>query len=165
MPGFQFDTSWVFLSIFLFWAGAFEIAPQRFPDQGALFDGLVGTVVVLLYFLGVLIHEGGHKLAGWMTGCFYEGNLLTIWGGIPREAMSFEARDSRDRIVRMGGPIFNLILAFPLFHFASRLASHPDPSFRGPGESSSRSDQHDPVPSVRYGCRASRRREPGNRCT
>ncbi len=113
--------------MFLFWAGAFEIAPLRFPDQGVLFDGLAGTVIVLLYFLGVLIHEGGHKVAGWMTGRFYEGNLLTIWGGIPREAMSFESKDSRDHIVRMGGPIFNLISAFPLFHFASQLASHPNP--------------------------------------
>lgn len=125
MPGFQFDTSWVFLSMFLFWAGAFEIAPHRFQDQGPLFDGLVGMIVVLLYFLCVLVHEGGHKIAAWATGSFYEGNLLTIWGGVPREALSFGAPDARDRIVRMGGPMLNLIAAFLLFHFASQLsASH-----------------------------------------
>lgn len=125
--GFHFDGSWVFLSLFLFWAGAFEMAPVHYPDQGMLFDGIVGCIVILVYFLCVLIHEGGHKFFSKVFRRFYDGNQLTIWGGVPNEADSFVMSDPRDRIVRMGGPLFNLLIGVALHQLDHSIRQHPDP--------------------------------------
>lgn len=126
VSGFQFDGSWVFLALFLFWAGAFELGPTQYPGQGIFFDGLIGIVIILLYFFSVLLHEGGHKLASRLLGRFYDGHQLTIWGGVPREAESFLPTQSSDMILRMGGPLSNLLAAL-LFHVGySRLSGHPE---------------------------------------
>ncbi len=125
--GFRFDGSWVFLSLFLFWAGAFEMAPTHYPGQGVLFDGIVGGIVILVYFLCVLIHESGHKLFSKIFRRFYDGNQLTVWGGVPREAESFMGTDPGDRMVRMGGPLFNLATGIALHHLDASIRLHPDP--------------------------------------
>ncbi|MHB1605873.1 MAG: zinc metalloprotease [Leptospirales bacterium] len=103
------------------------MAPTYYPGQGMLFDGIVGLIVILVYFLCVLIHEGGHKLFSILFNRFYDGNQLTIWGGVPKESDSFTLSDPRDRIVRMGGPIFNLLIGVVLHHLDSSIRQHPDP--------------------------------------
>lgn len=113
--GFQFDSSWVFLVLFLFWAGAFELAPTQYSGQGPFFDGMIGGIIILIYFFCVLLHESGHKLFARMTGRFYDGHQLSIWGGIPRETESFLPADAGEMVVRMGGPLFNLMAGL-LFH-------------------------------------------------
>ena len=131
VSGFQIDGSWVFLSLFLFWSGAFELAPTQYPGEGFTFDGLIGVVVIFIYFFSVLLHEGGHKLMAFLSGRFYDGHQLTIWGGIPREAESYLPASSGDMILRMGGPLSNL-LAGLVFHLGySHLAAHPEGLFGG----------------------------------
>ena len=131
VSGFQFDGSWVFLSLFLFWAGAFELGPTQYPGQGIFFDGMIGVVIILLYFFSVLLHEGGHKLVALLLGRFYDGHQLTIWGGLPREAESFLPTRSGNMILRMGGPLSNLLAAL-LFHVGySHLSAHPEGMFGG----------------------------------
>ncbi len=125
--GFRFDGSWVFLSLFFFWAGAFEMAPVHYPGQGMFFDFFVGVIVILIYFLCVLIHEGGHKLSAKIFRRFYDGNQLTIWGGVPREAESFTAVDPKDRIIRMAGPLLNLAFGIALHHLDASIRQNPDP--------------------------------------
>lgn len=131
VSGFQIDSSWVFLSLFLFWSGAFELAPTQYPGQGVFFDGLIGIVVIVIYFFSVLLHEGGHKLTASLFGQFYDGHQLTIWGGVPREAESYLPVTSSEMVHLMGGPLANL-LAGIVFHFGySHLSNHPEGVFGG----------------------------------
>lgn len=116
---------------FLFWSGAFELAPTQYPGQGVFFDGLIGIVVIVIYFFSVLLHEGGHKLTASLFGQFYDGHQLTIWGGVPREAESYLPVTSSEMVHRMGGPLANL-LAGIVFHFGySHLSNHPEGVFGG----------------------------------
>lgn len=113
--GHRFDESWPFLLTFLFYASAFELFPKISPNHTISFYLFSGIFVCFLYLLSVLIHEAGHLVASRMTGFPYDGELFSIFGGRPKTVNSLLASDPRIMVVRMAGPLANLIVGAGLY--------------------------------------------------
>ena len=113
--GHRFDESWPFLLAFLFYASSFELFPKISPNHTASFYLFVGIFVCFLYLLSVLIHESGHLIASRVTKFPYEGEVFSVWGGRPRTVGSLLSSDPRIMVVRMAGPLANLIVGAGLY--------------------------------------------------
>jgi Zn-dependent protease/dihydrofolate reductase len=113
--GHRFDESWAFLLTFLFYSSAFELFPKISPDHTASFYLFSGVFVCLLYLLAVLIHEAGHLVGARMTKFPYDGETFSIWGGRPGRVSSLLASDPRIMVVRMAGPLANLIVGAGIY--------------------------------------------------
>jgi Zn-dependent protease len=108
--GHRFDESWPFLLIFLFYASSFELFPRIAPDHTLSFYLFSGIFVCFLFLLSVLIHEAGHIVASKLTRFPYDGELFSVWGGRPRTVDALLATDPRIMVVRMAGPLANLVI-------------------------------------------------------
>ncbi len=108
--GLPFDGSWPFLITFLFFSASFELFPRLSPGHSGTFYLFIGVLVCFLYLLAVLIHEGGHLLAGKIVSFPYEGDILSIWGGRPKTVRGLLASDPKVMVVRMAGPLANLLV-------------------------------------------------------
>ena len=117
--GHRFDESWPFLLSFLFYASAFELFPKMAPDHTPAFYLFIGVFVCFLFLLSALIHESGHRIASRLTGFPYEGELFSVWGGRPRTVEVLLASDPRIMVVRMSGPLANLIVGAALYFWMS----------------------------------------------
>src|SRR5919199_1705664 len=127
--GIDIKVHWTFFLLLLFFAFV------GFQGSGRIAGALVTTVVIVVLFFCVLLHELGHSLVAQRLGIEIPDITLLPVGGIAR-LKSLPDRPADEVKIAVAGPLVNVVLAPIFFGVAFLLganAAAPSSPFAGLG--------------------------------
>jgi Zn-dependent protease len=110
----RFDASWVIIAVVLTWSlanrFALELPLEQHPELTTGTYWAMATVVALVLFLCVILHELGHSLVGQHYGLRIRAITLFVFGGVA--ALEGEPRAAKAEFwMAVAGPVVSIFLA------------------------------------------------------
>lgn len=106
----EINFSWLIIFALMTFMLATSYFPQNYPDWGPTLWWVVGTIVVLLLFVSVLLHELCHSLVSISLGMPVSKITLFIFGGVA-QIEGEPDQPMKELKIALAGPAMSVVLA------------------------------------------------------
>lgn len=101
--------SWLFIFLLLTWSFAGGILDHFYPEWSHAQRWLVGSIISVVFFLSILVHELAHSFVARSKGVDVRGITLFLFGGVSN--LRGEPRRAQDEFaIAVAGPATSLVL-------------------------------------------------------